>query len=89
MSAGRIFFQEWVNSGFSRGGPKYFCREGKCGKIRFSPLETKETTFFEKNLMGKCQISKSWSGLGPPFDAHTSKTSYGKKTEEDAKIIYQ
>jgi len=31
----------------------------KSGKISFSPLETKKTTFLQKNLMGKCQISKS------------------------------
>jgi len=35
MSTGRIFVQGRVNSGFSRGEPKYFCREGKSGKIRF------------------------------------------------------
>ena len=73
---------------FSRGGPKYFCREGKSGKIRFSPLETKKTTFFEKNVMGRCQISKSWSGLGPPSNAHAPKTSFGKKTEEDSKNTF-
>jgi len=80
MSTSKIFFQGRVNSGFSRGRPKYFCREGKSGKIRFSPLETKKTTFFEKFVMGKCQISKSWSGLGPLSDAHAPITSYGKKT---------
>jgi len=48
MSAGRILFQGGVNSGFSRGGSKYFCREGKSDNIRFSPLETKKTTFFKK-----------------------------------------
>ena len=29
--------------------------------------------------MGKCQISESWEGLGPPSDANTPKTSDDKK----------
>jgi len=49
----------------SRGGQKYICRGAKSGKILFSPLETKKTTFFAKHLMGKCQISISW-GPCPP-----------------------
>jgi len=48
MSARRIFFQGRVNSRFSRGGPKYVCREGKSGKIRFSPLKTKKN--FKKKM---------------------------------------
>ena len=37
-------------------GQKYVCRGGKSGKISFSPLEAKKTTFFAKKLMEKCQI---------------------------------
>jgi len=33
-----------------------FAGGAKSGKISFSPLETKKTTFFVKNMMGKCQI---------------------------------
>jgi len=38
--------------------------------------------------MGKCQISKCWSGLAPPSDAHAPKTSYDKKAGEDNKNIF-
>jgi len=34
-------------------------------------------------VTGKCQISKSSGCLGPPFDDHAPKNSYGKKAEED------
>ena len=61
---------------------------GKSGKITFSPLETKKTIFFAKELMGKCQTSKSWGGFTPPSDAHAPKTSYDKKAEEDDKNIF-
>jgi len=33
-----------------------FAGGAKSGKILFSPLETKKTTFFAKSMMGKCQI---------------------------------
>ena len=32
-------------------GQKYFCRGAKSGKISFSPLETKKTTFLQKNSL--------------------------------------
>jgi len=38
--------------------------------------------------MGKCKISKCWSGLGPPSDAHAPKTSYDKKTGEHNNNIF-
>jgi len=43
-----------------------FAGGAKSGKISFSSLETKKTTFFAKNLMGKCQISKFWGALPSP-----------------------
>jgi len=36
--------------------------------------------------MGKCQISKSWCGLGLHF--RSPETSYDKKAEEDNKNIF-
>jgi len=36
-----------------------FAGGGKSAKISFYPFETKKATFIAKNLMGKCQISKS------------------------------
>ena len=47
-----------------QGLAKYmFAGGAKSGKISFSPLETKKTTFFAKNMMGKCQIKKSLGAL--------------------------
>jgi len=48
MSAGRIFFQGRVNSGFSRGGPKYFCREGKVAKLDFHHSKLRKQPFLKK-----------------------------------------
>jgi len=73
--------QAWVSERFfSRGGKvdfswrrqKYFSSGGKSDKISFHPLKTKKTTFFAKNLIGKCQVSNSREGQGPP--APTSNT---------------
>jgi len=43
---------------FSRGSRKEFSRGCKSGEISFYPLETKNTTFFSKTLIGNCHISK-------------------------------
>jgi len=59
------------NSGFFRGRPKSFPGATKSGENSCCPLETKKTTSIAKNLIGKCQISKSW-GFGlpcPPWNA--------------------
>jgi len=83
MSAG-IFFPGRANSGFCRSGPKIFCRGENVAKLDFHHSQTRKQP--SKNVMRKCQISKSWGGLGPPSDAHAPKTSHGKKAEEDNKI---
>jgi len=49
---------------FSRCSQKDFPMGAKIGEILFYPLESKKTTFFAKNLIGRCHISKSSS------DAH-------------------
>jgi len=36
--------------------------------------------------MGKCQISKSWSGLDPLSDAHAPKLLTAKRLRKIAKI---
>jgi len=36
----------------------------------------------------KCQISRSWCGLGPTSEAHAPETSYDIKAEEDNKNIF-
>jgi len=47
---------------FSTGHHKNLSkREGKSDEISFFLLETKKTTFFAKNVIEKCQISKSRS----------------------------
>jgi len=58
MSVGRIFCRGGI-SGFFQGKLRVFLGEAKNGEIPFFPLETKKTTFFAKNLIGKCQISNS------------------------------
>ena len=70
----------WASEGFfSRGTIVDFSRDsqkdvsrGESSEITFNPLETKKTTFFANNLIGKCQISKSrGKGPLPPLsDAH-------------------
>jgi len=39
---------------FCRGGENDISRGRKIGEISFYPSETKKTTFFAKNLLGKC-----------------------------------
>jgi len=59
MGIGRIFSRWGGNSGFFQGQPKRFLQEeAKSGEISFYLIETRKTTFFAKNLMIKCQISK-------------------------------
>jgi len=48
-------------SGFFQAHQKIFFPGGKSVKILFYPFETKQTTFFGKSLIGKCQISQSLS----------------------------
>jgi len=58
----------------------------KSGKISFLSLETKKTTFFTKQLMGKCQISKSWGPCSPtPMPL---KLFYNRKAEENSNNIF-
>jgi len=59
----------------------------KVAKLDFHHSKLRKQTFSLKNLMGKCQISKSCGGLFPPSDAHTHKTC-GEKVEEDNKNIF-
>jgi len=48
MSAGRIFFQGRVNSGFSRGGSKYCCRRVKVVKLDFHHSKLRKQPFLKK-----------------------------------------
>jgi len=41
-----FFSKEGATVDFLGVGQQYFCKGAKSGKITFSPLETKETTFF-------------------------------------------
>jgi len=43
---------------FSKGSQKDFFGVAISGEITFFPLETKKATFVDKNVIGKCQISK-------------------------------
>jgi len=56
---GRIFSRGEQKLDFSRCSQNYFSKGTKRGKILFYPFETKKTTFFAKNLIGKCQFSNS------------------------------
>jgi len=67
----------WPWEGFFPGGAKVwlfrksriFPGGGKNGEISFYPLKLKKQTFFDKNLIGICQISKPRRALAPcpPF----------------------
>ena len=62
---GRIFcrgFQWWNFPGVAK---KISWAGAKSCKISFCPLETKQTTFFAKILLRKCQISNSLTPLPP------------------------
>ena len=56
MAVGK-FYPGWQKQLFQAKGGR------KNGEILFFLLETKKKTFFGKNVIGKCQISKSreWS----------------------------
>ena len=88
MGAGSIFFQEGTNNGFSRVGPKIFCRGEQKWQNYILTTGNLENNFFAKKVDGKCQISKSWRALAPPSDTHAPKTSFDKKAEEDIKNIF-
>jgi len=48
VSARRIFSREGSVVHFPGMGQNIFAWGNKCGKILFSPLETKETPFYQK-----------------------------------------
>jgi len=52
MGAGGIFSRKGPIVDFPWGGPKNFSWAAKSGKVTFSPLVTKKTTFFAK-IVGK------------------------------------
>ena len=45
-----FFSKEGAIVNFPGVGQQYFCKAAKSGKITFSPLETKETTFLQTCL---------------------------------------
>jgi len=57
MGAGRIFSRDGPTVDFPGVGQKYFARGPKVAKLHFH--HSKKTTFFAKNLMKNCQLSKS------------------------------
>jgi len=65
MGVGKIFYRGGSCGIFLRVGKNIIPKGAKSGEISFYTLETKKSTFFAKDVIGKCQISKS-RGLGPP-----------------------
>jgi len=65
MSAGRMFSRGGLIVDFCRSSQKNFSWDGKCGEMSFFPLETKKTTVFAEQFVGKCQFSKSSGDLCP------------------------
>jgi len=59
------FFQGWPLANFSTGNHKNFSREAKSDEISFFLLETKNTIFFAKKVIEKCQISKFMGASAP------------------------
>jgi len=50
MGPGKIFSKEGAIVDFPGVRQQYFCKGAKSGKIAFSPLEIKETTFLQACL---------------------------------------
>jgi len=65
---------------------KNICKGYKSGEISFFLLETKKTTFFAKNAIGKRKTSKSWvaSPRAPTADAHTHM--HGENSDQ---LVYE
>jgi len=70
MGVGRIFSRVGIKWIFPGEAKNIFPGEGQSDKNSFYPLETKKTTFFVKNLIGKCQFS-NYMGGKPPFPLPT------------------
>ena len=66
MGIRRIFFKVSQLWNFSSGSQKIFREKAKSGEISFYLLKTKNQPFFTKNVIGKCQISKSREALVLP-----------------------
>jgi len=54
MGTSRIVSRQEPKVDFLGLGQKHFCKGAQSGKIAFSPLQTKNTTFFAKKVMVKC-----------------------------------
>jgi len=50
------FFPGGANGRFPKDSQRFFQAGAKNGEILFFPLETKKTTFFTKNVIGKCDF---------------------------------
>jgi len=87
MSARRIFSREGPIVHFPGVGQNIFAWGNKCGKIWFSPHETKKTPFYQKIWWENVKFKNAGAALAPPSDAHAPKTSHDKKTGEDNKNI--
>ena len=88
MSAGEIFSRKGSIVDFLRGGKNIFAGAAKSGKITFSPLETKKTTFFCKNWWENVKFQNLGAALASTSEAHAPETVYDIKAEEDNKNIF-
>jgi len=80
MGVGRIFFQGG-NSGFSQG-------KVKRGGILFYSIDTKKTSFFAENLMGKWEISKSRGQSSPPTPTNSGSSWKRSRGSITVKVAY-
>ena len=87
MSARRIFCREGPIVHFPGMGHNIFAGGSKCGKIWFSPLETKKTPFYQKIWWEDVTFQNAGVALAPPSDRRALKTSYDEKTGKDNKNI--
>jgi len=78
MGVGRIFSGEGPILDFPEIAKKVFAGGVEQGKISYLPPKTKKATIFVKNLMEKCQTSKSRGVLAPlpPSDALNGSSIY-------------
>jgi len=88
MSAGGIISRKGPIVDFPGLGQNIFAGAAKSGKMTFSPLETKKTTFFCKNWWENVKLQNLGAALTSTSEAHAPEISYDKKAEEDNKNIF-
>jgi len=86
MDAGGILSRKGPIVDFLGVGLKCFCRVAKNGKIKFSPLDTKKTTFFCKNWWENVKFQNLGASLASTSEANAPEISIMKRLRKITKI---